>query len=214
MRVGTGTRVRVGTLGVAALLALGVGACGGGGGKKSKAPPTVDPVAMALKAPGVRTVVIPEQREELTIAVPPCGSGQVSQETTETPPGSSEIIVPKGSLAQSVAVQPCIKGQTQQTSGAGTVLISPGGAATGRSQTELQTGAQGQNQLVIPQNSDLRRIIVPPCLVTVSSSASSSGSAGAGTTSNTLALPATSGNRVVTAPPCSVHASSSSSSGG
>ncbi|MDQ3609850.1 MAG: hypothetical protein M3459_13285 [Actinomycetota bacterium] len=203
----------MGTLGVVLLLALGVGACGGGS-KKSKAPPTVDPVAMALTAPGVRTVVIPEQSEELTIAVPPCGSGQVSQETTETPPGSSEIVVPEGSLAQTVAVQPCIKGQTQQSSGAGTVLISPGGAATGQSETQLQSGAQGQNQLVIPQDSDLRRIIVPPCLVTISSSSSSSSSSAGGATSNTLALPATSGNGVVTAPPCSVDASSSSSSGG
>ncbi len=213
MRVGTARTVRVATLGVVALLALGLGACGGSK-KKSKAPPTVDPVAMALSAPGVRTVVIPRQREELTIAVPPCGSAQVSQETTETPPGSSQIVIPKGSLAQSVAVQPCIKGQAQQTTGAGTVLISPGGAATGQSETQLQTGAQGQNQLVIPENSDLRRIIVPPCLVTISSSTSASTSGTAGTTSNTLALPATSGNRVVTAPPCSVHASSSSASGG
>ena len=213
MRVGTGTTVRVIALGAVVILALGLGACGGGGKKKSKAPPTVDPVAMALSAPGVRTVVIPEQSEELTIAVPPCGSGQVSQETTETPPGSSRIVIPEGSLAQTVAVQPCIKGQTQQTSGAGTVLISPGGAATGQSETQLQTGAQGQNQLVIPQNSDLRRIIVPPCLVEISSSASSP-SGPEGTTSNTLALPATSGNRVVTAPPCRVHASSSSASGG
>ncbi len=213
MWVGTARTVRVGTLGVVLLLALGVGACGGGS-KKSKAPPTVDPVAMALTAPGVRTVVIPEQSEELTIAVPPCGSGQVSQETTETPPGSSEIVVPEGSLAQTVAVQPCIKGQTQQSSGAGTVLISPGGAATGQSETQLQSGAQGQNQLVIPQDSDLRRIIVPPCLVTISSSSSSSSSSAGGATSNTLALPATSGNGVVTAPPCSVDASSSSSSGG
>jgi len=212
MRVGTAGTVRAGAFSVLAMAVLGLGGCGGGGGGM-QAPPTVDPVAMALTAPGVRTVVIPQQREELRIAVPPCGSGQVSQETTETPPGSSEIVVPEGSLAQSVAVQPCIKGQTQQTSGAGTVLISPGGAATGQSQTQLQTGAQNQNQLVIPQNSDLRRIIVPPCLVTISSSSSSSSSS-AGTTSNSLALPATSGNRVVTAPPCSVSASSSSSSGG
>lgn len=212
MRVGTGTTVRV--IALCAVVILALGACGGGGKKKSKAPPTVDPVAMALSAPGVRTVVIPEQSEELTIAVPPCGSGQVSQETTETPPGSSRIVIPEGSLAQTVAVQPCIKGQPAPTSGAGTVLISPGGAATGQSETQLQTGAQGQNQLVIPQNSDLRRIIVPPCLVEISSSASSSSGAEGGTTSNTLALPATSGNRVVTAPPCSVHASSSSASGG
>ena len=133
---------------------------------------------MALTAPGVRTVVIPQQREELTIAVPPCGSAQVSQETTEAPPGSSQIVIPKGSLAQSVAVQPCIKGQAQETTGAGTLLISPGGAATGQSETQLQTRlAAGPEPARHPaRTATCGEIIVPPCLVTISSSSSSSSS--------------------------------------
>ncbi|MGI8623816.1 MAG: hypothetical protein ACR2NB_10115 [Solirubrobacteraceae bacterium] len=198
-------------LGVVVLVPLAAGC--GGSKMPTKAPPPVDPVALAVQAPGVRIAVVPPQRADLTIVVPPCSDAQVAQSDTTPPPGSNQIVIPKGSLAQTVAVPPCIEGQAQQTSGAGTVLISPGGAKTSQAQSQQQTPAQ-QNQLVIPANSDLRTVIIPPCLVSTSSSSSSSGSSGSSAESNTLALPASGGSKTVTAPPCTLSASSSSSSGG
>src|SRR5688572_960124 len=99
-------------LGLAAATAAGLSACGGsssksgGGGASAQA----DPVGIALMAPGVRTVVVPKQRGDLTIVVPPCNATQVDQESTEIPPGSNQIIVPEDTLAQTVAIQPCIEG--------------------------------------------------------------------------------------------------------
>ena len=206
------SRVRSASLRVGVVVAVlaSVSAGCGGGKKPTKAPPPVDPVALAVKAPGVRIAVVPTQRADLTIVVPPCSDAQIAQSDTETPPGSNQIIIPKGSLAQTVAVQPCIEGQAQPASGAGTVLLSPGGAKTSQAQGEQQTPAQ-QNQLVLPANSDLRKVIIPPCLVSMASSSSSGGSSAS---SNTLALPVSGGEEAVTAPPCTLSASSSSSSGG
>lgn len=200
---------RLGVVGLALLASVGTGC--GGSKKPAKAPPPVDPVALAVKGPGVRIAVIPPQSDSLTIVVPPCSDARLSQSDTETPPGSNQIIIPKGSLGQTVAVQPCIEGQKQQASGAGTVLLSPGGAKTAQAQSQEQTPAQ-QNQLVIPANSDLRKVIIPPCVVSMASSSSSGG--GSSATSNTLALPPSGGEKAITAPQCTLSASSSSSSGG
>ena len=133
---------------------------------------------MALMAPGVRTVVVPKQRGDLTIVVPPCNATQVDQESTEIPPGSNQIIVPEDTLAQTVAIQPCLEGQKQ--TGQGTILMTPGGAGQAAQQQTQQGQAQQQNQLVIPDNSDLQRVIVPACQVIMSSSSSSSSSSGGG----------------------------------
>ena len=67
-----------------AVLALGVTACGG-----SKKQQQQDPVSMAMQTPGIRMLVIPEQRDDLTVAIPPCGQAQAAaaQTTTKIPPG-------------------------------------------------------------------------------------------------------------------------------
>ena len=124
--IGKGTR-QVVAFGFAALLTVGVSACGGSkssGGASGGA--VADPVAQALMAPGVRTVVVPKQRGDLTIVVPPCNATQVDQESTDIPPGSNQILVPKDTLAQTIAIQPCVEGQKQ--TGQGTILMTPGGA--------------------------------------------------------------------------------------
>src|SRR5204863_4022821 len=86
-------------LGVAAI-ALGVGACGSKQQQQQQ-----DPVSMAMQTPGMRMVVIPKQRGDLTVAIPPCAAAQaaVGQTSTEIPPGSNQIVVPQGALTESVA---------------------------------------------------------------------------------------------------------------
>jgi hypothetical protein len=180
--------VRAMALGLVAVLALGVSACG----SKKKAAAAPDPVAMALQTPGVRTVVIPKQRNgDLTIAVPPCSAAQVDQENTEVPPGSNEVVIPKESLAQTVAIQPCLQPSGQGSQSGGTVFITPGGATGGQ-------GGQQQQQLVLPNDSKLKTVIVPPCTTGQSQSPQSSSSG------NSVALPSTGDQESVTAPPCTV----------
>src|SRR3569833_3762497 len=94
-------------LGTTAVIALG--GCGSAS-KSSGAATPPDPVQMALAAPGGRTVLVPEQRGDLTSVVPPCASAKVDQESSVIPPGSNQVVVPKASLAQTVAVQPCVSG--------------------------------------------------------------------------------------------------------
>jgi hypothetical protein len=194
---------------VGGALVFGVSACGG---SKSKTAPPPDPVTMALKAPGVRTVIVHKQSTALTIVVPPCGSASLKQSSTATPPGSNQIVVPKSTLDQTVAVQPCMQGAGQKNAEkSSTVLLSPGGS--GSPQTSGQQAGVPQNQLLLPKNSNLTKIIVPPCVVqTSSSSSSSSGSSGGQSGGNTTVLPATGTKSAVTAPPCQVQMSSSSSS--
>ncbi len=182
---------------LAGVLALGVSACGG---SKKETPPPVDPVAMALQAPGVRTVVIPKQSNDLTILVPPCTTAEVKQETTKPPPGSNRVVVPRSALDQTVAIQPCVKGV--QTSGrSSTVLLSPGGAGSPQTPGQQQQG-QPQNQLLLPKKSNLATIIVPPCIVETSSAGTTAGPTAGGTN---IALPAIGTKTSVTAPPCRVH---------
>jgi hypothetical protein len=188
------------TLGGVLIVALG--ACGGGSSTTAPKPP--DPVQMVLGAPGVRTVVIPEQRSDVTIAVPPCSAADIDPETTRAPKDSNRIVVPKSKQEQTVAVPPCLEGQGS-AGGTDTVLISPGGGAG--SQSASAKAGQPQNQLLIPRNAGLTLIIVPPCLVLTSSSASSGGPPEITTT-----LPAARGKASVTAPACKVTMASSGSS--
>jgi hypothetical protein len=170
--------LRMSVLLLVGLLALGTGGCGS---KKKK---TKDPVATAMETPGVRTVVIPKQRNDVTVVVTPCTAAQVQQEgAARTPPGSNEIIVPKGTLTQTVAVPPCPPMPTE--SAANTVLVTPGG--TGSAQQETPP----QDQLVLPSNSSVTTIIVPPCSTGTTASKKRS-----------LAFPATTKKKSVTAPPC------------
>lgn len=189
------------SVGLAGALVLGASACGGGS-KKSKMTPPPDPVTMALQAPGVRTVLIPKQSSDLTIIVPPCGLAKVEQETTETPPGSNQILVPNSALDQTVAIQPCMQGAKTEGDST-TVLLSPGGAGSASSPQSTQPPP---NQLILPEDSKISKIIVPPCVVLTSTSGTSpaqSGGPGA-------VLPAAEDNKAVTAPPCSVQMTSSS----
>ena len=203
-----GKLVRAGiAIAVASLLVLGLSACGGGSKTAMQPPP--DPTTMALKAPGVRTVVVPKQRSALTLVVPPCGSADVKQESTKAPPGSNQIVVPKSALDQTIAIQPCIEG-AKQAQGANTVLLSPGGAGTPPSTGQEQ--GQPQNQLLLPKSSNLTKVVVPPCIVQASSSGTSSGGLATGGTNT--ALPAARGKTSLTAPPCRVNMTSSSSSSG
>jgi hypothetical protein len=190
-----------------AAVAVGVvaAASGCGGGSSTTAPKPPDPVQMVLQAPGVRTVVIPEQRNDLTVAVPPCSAADVDPESTRTPKGSNRIVVPKSTQEQTIAIPPCLEGEQTGGGGTDTVLVSPGGGAGTQSAGE-QAG-QPQNQLLLPRNANLRLIIVPPCLVLTSSSASSGGPPSGITTT----LPAAGGKTTVTAPACKLHVASSGS---
>ena len=197
-------------LGATAVLTLasGLAACGSSSSTK---PAPVNPVSLALQAPGVRTVVVPKQSSDLTIVVPPCSAAELKQETTKAPPGSNQVVVPKSALDQTVAVQPCVKGG-QSTGKGNSLLLSPGGSGSPQNPGQQQSG-QPQNQLLLPRKSHLSKVIVPPCVVETSSSSSSSGGSGGGASGGTnTALPATGGKTSVTAPPCRVQMSSSSSS--
>src|SRR5437763_15912041 len=68
-----------------------------------------DPVSMAMQTPGIRMLVIPKQRHDLTVAIPPCSQAQAAaaQGSPQIPPGSHQLVVPQGALTQTVAVQPC-----------------------------------------------------------------------------------------------------------
>lgn len=192
-------RGRAGAAGVTIVALAALVGCGSS--SSSTPPPAVNPTQMALEAPGVRTVIVPEQRDAISIVVPPCSeAGGIGN----TPPTSNQIVLPKGTAAQTVAIQPCIVGQTGE-SRAGTVVLTPGGGETAQEQSQQQTSAQTQNQLVIPSNSGLTRIVIPPCVVTTTASSSVEGTTGP----NTLAVPAR-GKKTITAPPCEVSASSSS----
>jgi hypothetical protein len=198
-----------GAVTLAGVLAFGVSACGGSKPMSSK---PADPVSTALQAPGVRTVVIAKQSNDLAIVVPPCSAAELNQETTKAPPGSNQVVVPKSALDQTVAIQPCVSGG-KNSGKSNSVLLSPGGSGSPQNPGQQQSG-QPQNQLLLPKNSNLTKVIVPPCVVTMSSSSSSSGSSGGGAAGGTnTALPATGGKTSVTAPPCRVQMSSSSSSG-
>jgi hypothetical protein len=187
---------------VATGLAAVAGGCGGGSSTTAPKPP--DPVQMVLQAPGVRTVVIPEQRADLTVAVPPCSAADIDPETTRVPEGSNRVVVPKSTQEQTIAIPPCLEGEQTGGGGTDTVLVSPGGGAGTQSAGE-QSG-QPQNQLLLPRNANLRLIIVPPCLVLTSSSYSGGPPSGITTT-----LPAAGGKTTVTAPACKLHVASSGS---
>jgi hypothetical protein len=181
---------------------VAVGACGGGSSTQAPKPP--DPVEMVLGAPGVRTVVIPRQRSDLTVVVPPCSAADIDPKTTRAPKGSNKIVVPRSTQQQTVAIPPCLEGQ-ETAGGTDTVLVSPGGGAGSRS-----AGAKAgdpQNQLLLARNAGLAQIIVPPCRVLTSSSASSAG----GPPEITTTLPAARGKTTVTAPACQVQFASSGS---
>ena len=186
---------RIGMLGSAGLVALLAAGCGG-----SKKKMATDPVATAMKTPGIRTVVIPKQRNDVSIIVPPCTAAAIEQtNANRRPPGSNEIVVPSGTLTQTVAVPPCPAMPKQAV--ANTVVVTPGG--TGAAQ---EASTPPQSQLVLPRNSSVETIIVPPC--TMASGGSSGGSSSQG--SKSVTLPADSKTRSVTAPPCKAQPSSSS----
>jgi hypothetical protein len=195
-----------GVLRAAATVGLAAAAIGCGGGSSTTAPKPPDPVEMVLKAPGVRTVVIPEQKNALTVAVPPCTAADIDPETTRPPEGSNRIVVPKSTQEQTVAIPPCLEG-VEHSEATDTVLVTPGGGA-GSQQSAGQQAGVPQNQLLLPRNANLKLIIVPPCLVLTSSSASSGGLPSGITTT----LPAAGGKTTVTAPACKVHMASSGSS--
>src|SRR5437763_3002657 len=89
-----------------AVLGLGLTACGSSSSSSSSS--SSDPVTSALQTQGVRTVVIPKQRNNLVIAVPPCSEAQTTGTgAKQPPPGSNEIIVPSGALTETLAIQPC-----------------------------------------------------------------------------------------------------------
>jgi hypothetical protein len=176
--------LRFGALLVVGVLAFLVGGCG------SKKKAAEDPVATAMKTPGVRTVVIPKQRNAVTVVVTACSVAAVQQSGAKRkPPGSNEIVVPRGTLTQTVAVPPCPEKPTQAV--ANTVLVTPGGAGSTQ-----QQGSTPQNQLVLPSNSNVTTIIVPPC--TTSSGGSSTSSEG----TKSQAFKAPTKTKSVTAPPC------------
>jgi len=174
---------------------IGVTGCGSPAKKKAK---PVDPVTMALMAPGVRTVLIPDQSAALTIVVPPCGLAKNTQNTTRTPPGSNQIVVPTSALDQTVAINPCMQGAKSAKSS--TVLLSPGGASSAASQK-----TKPPNQLILPKNSNITKLIVPPCVVTSSSGGPPPPKGGPNTV-----LPGTQRKGSVTAPACTVQMTSSS----
>lgn len=178
--VGSGPRIAA--LLLVGMLALGAAGCG------SKKMMMTDPVATAMETPGVRTLTIPKQHDDVTVVVTPCTAAQVQQEGAKgKPPGSNEIVVPKGTLTQTVAVPPCPAMPTQ--SAANTVLLTPGGTGSAKSPTPPQ------DQLLLPENSAISTVIIPPC---------TTGSEP--TKQRSLSFPASSKKKTVTAPPCTAAA--------
>ena len=176
-------------------LAVGLAGC-----KKKK---MMDPVMMALMTPGVRTVVIPKQRSDLRVVVPPCSAAAVSQGSTKVPPGSNEIVVPTGTLTQMVAVQPCpppgmamMGGMMMMPPPSSTILLTPGGTSAPQQGGMMMMTMQ--NQLVLPANSSITTVIVSPCQTSMGGGMMMSMGGDQG-----LALPsAGKGVKTVTAPPC------------
>src|SRR4051794_13047490 len=210
--------MRVGVSGVAVaagVLALGLTACGGSSSSSSSSS-SGDPVSTALQTPGVRQVVIPQQRADLTIVIPTCDQAEtVKTGSTKPPPGSNSIVVPKGTQTETVAVQPCQGGGGSSGGGSSppappssTILMTPGGAGTtqqssgAQSSSSSSSGSSQPNQLVLPNNSTVKTLIVPPCT-------QASGDANQDQ-NKSLALPGK--GTSVTAPPCTVPQQSSSSS--
>ena len=204
-----------GTTGVVCALAIGLSACGGSSSSSSSSS-SGDPVSTALQTPGVRQVVIPAQRADLTIIIPTCDQAETVQTgSTKPPPGSNRIIVPQGTQTETIAVQPC-QGGGGGSSGGGssppappssTILMTPGGAGTSQqssgsqSSSSSSSGSSQPNQLVLPNNSSVKTLIVPPCT-------QASGDANQDQ-NKSLALPGK--GTSVTAPPCTVPQQSSSS---
>ena len=203
-----------GSMGVACALAVGLAACGGSSSSSSSSS-SGDPVSTALQTPGVRQVVIPQQRADLTIVIPTCDQAEtVKTGSTKPPPGSNMIVVPKGTQTETIAVQPCQGGGGSSGGGtsppappSSTILMTPGGAGTtqqssgSQSSSSSSSGSSQPNQLVLPNNSTVTTLIVPPCT-------QASGDANQDQ-NKSLALPGK--GTSVTAPPCTVPQQSSSS---
>jgi hypothetical protein len=203
-------------------MATGLGACGGSKQQQQ------DPVSMAMQTPGVRMVVIPKQRQDLTVAIPPCSQAQATgtDASTAVPPGSNRIVVPKGAQTETVAVQPCTPpgqssggGSSGGSSGGGgsstpppppasTILVTPGGVQSSQQASSGGGSSGGQqqqlNQVVLPGNSEVTTVVVPPCVPTQGGSKSEQ-SAGK---SDILRAPAQA--KTVKAPACMVQAQSGS----
>ncbi|MDQ3936937.1 MAG: hypothetical protein M3340_20160 [Actinomycetota bacterium] len=208
----------------AGLLALGAGACGG---EEKTASSMTDPVTMALQTPGVRTVQIAQQKQDLEIIVPPCPrpgeeqqrnpqSEQDVQTQRVTPPeGSNRIIVPKETLTQTIAVQPCQPDPHEESSSSSssssssaavgqtvsTILLTPGGLSPQGSNVQESSGNTAQ-QLVLPSNANIATLVIPPC--TVPETEGSSSAPQAEPPQKNLVLPADSKTKTATAPNCTV----------
>jgi hypothetical protein len=204
-----------GSMGAVCALVFGLAACGGSSSSSSSSS-SGDPVSTALQTPGVRQVVIPQQRADLTIVIPTCDQAEtVKTGSTKPPPGSNSIVVPKGTQTETIAVQPCQGGANSSGGGtsppappSSTILMTPGGAGTtgqssgAQSSSSSSSGSSQPNQLVLPNNSTVTTLIVPPCT-------QASGDANQDQ-NKSLALPGK--GTSVTAPPCTVPQQSSSSS--
>ncbi len=145
--------------------------------------------------PGVRTLVIPRQRNDVTIVVTPCTAAAAQQGSVKRKPaGSNEIVVPRSTLRQTVAVPPCPMKPTEAA--ANTVLVSPGGSGP---TAEEQAKSPPMNQLILPANSNIETVILPPCTMATT---------GAPPPPKSLAFPAGSERKkTVTAPPCTASSS-------
>lgn len=204
-----------GAVSAGAVVALGVALSACGGSSSSSSSSSGDPISTALSTPGVRQVVIPAQRQDLTIVVPTCDQAStVKPGSTKPPPGSNSIVIPKSAQTETVAVQPCQGGGASSGSGStppsppsSTILLTPGGAGTSQqssgsqSSSSSSSSASQPNQLVLPNDSNIRTLIVPPCTMT---SADQNQDA-----NKSLALNGK--GESITAPPCTVPAQSSSS---
>src|ERR1700712_2342246 len=125
MTAGSSRSIRgVASVGATAVVVLGLAACGGSSSSSSSSSSGA-PVSTALQTPGVRQVVIPRQRQDLTIIIPTCDEAQtVKTGSTKPPPGSNSIIVPKTAQTETVAVQPCT-GQGGGSTGSGATPPAP-----------------------------------------------------------------------------------------
>ncbi len=191
----------IAAIGVAGSFGLGVSACG----KKKK---MMDAVTTALMMPGVRVAVVPKQRSDLKIVVPPCSAAKISQGSTEIPPGSNEIVVPQGALTQTVAVQPCPPEMMMMSGGmmmmpppSSTILLTPGGTMAQQASGGMMMMMSMQNQIVIPENSSITTIILTPC-ATVSMMGGGGGMMMPGTDQGLAPAETGKGARTLVAPPC------------
>jgi hypothetical protein len=134
------------------------------GGKKKSTPPPVPPES-------ARVLSVPANRAR-TVVVPPCNT-PVQQTSSaaakgQTVPGATTFELPRGSGVRFVLVPHC-QPKAGVTEDPGSIPSAAIVLAGGQRPTEAQggnfsaAGANARTQLILPNGSAARTVVVPPC---------------------------------------------------